>query len=127
VKYSAAPATNPTASPSTPADPLAGDAPGNYARVPYQIGCETSSTAPSTSPTTIDLGALASLPAVVEQLRARLEELEERLAVAERRPYTVTEAARALGVSEKTIRRRIEAGQIRHAWTGRRVSVYLDR
>lgn len=76
---------------------------------------------------TIDLAQLATLPSVVDELQARIEQLEVRIAVAERRPYSVADAAKALGVSEKTIRRRIERGEIQHQRTGSRVVVYLPR
>jgi excisionase family DNA binding protein len=76
---------------------------------------------------TIDLAQLAALPDVVDQLQERIEELEQRLTVAERRPFAVAEAAKALGVSEKTIRRRIERGEIQHQRTGSRIVVYLPR
>jgi excisionase family DNA binding protein len=74
---------------------------------------------------TVDLVQLAALPDIVQQLQARVEGLEQRLTVAERRPYSVADAARALGVSEKTIRRRIAMGKIQHQRTGARVVVYL--
>jgi excisionase family DNA binding protein len=74
---------------------------------------------------TVDLAQLAALPDVVEQLQNRISELEERLTLAERRPYSVAEAAKALGVCEKTVRRRIDAGELQHQRTGARVVVYL--
>lgn len=74
---------------------------------------------------TVDLAQLAALPEVVEQLQTRISELEERLTLAERRPYSVAEAAKALGVCEKTVRRRIDAGELQHQRTGSRVVVYL--
>jgi len=74
----------------------------------------------------IDLADLAALPALVTELRIRIETLEGRLTVAERRPYTVAQAAGALGVSEKTIRRRVAAGSLKVARTGSRIAIYLD-
>jgi excisionase family DNA binding protein len=74
---------------------------------------------------TVDLVQLAALPEVVEQLQTRISELEERLTLAERRPYSVAQAAKALGVCEKTVRRRIDAGELQHQRTGARVVVYL--
>jgi excisionase family DNA binding protein len=74
----------------------------------------------------VDLEQLASLPALVQQLQAEVDELRRRLTVAERRPYTVDEAARALGVDPKTIRRRCERGEMQHQRVGRRVVVYLQ-
>lgn len=76
---------------------------------------------------TIDLAQLATLPSVVDELQTRIEQLELRITVAERRPYAVAEAAKALGVSQKTIRRRIERGEIQHQRTGSRIVVYLPR
>lgn len=73
----------------------------------------------------VNLEALGALPDVVEDLQRRVAELEGRLTVAERKPVTVAAAAAALGVSTKTIRRRIAAGEIQHARTGSRVVVYL--
>lgn len=75
---------------------------------------------------TIDLAQLATLPSVVDELQARIQELEVRITVAERRPHSVADAAKALGVSQKTIRRRIERGEIQHQRTGSRVVVYLS-
>ena len=74
---------------------------------------------------TVDLAQLAALPEVVEELQTRISELEERLTLAERRPYSVAQAAKALGVCEKTVRRRIDAGELQHQRTGARVVVYL--
>jgi excisionase family DNA binding protein len=71
-------------------------------------------------------GALADLPRVVAELQARLETLEGRLTVAERRPYSVADAAAALGVSQKTIRRRVADGSLRTVRTGSRIAIYLD-
>ena len=71
------------------------------------------------------LEALGALPDIVEDLQRRVTELEGRLTVAERKPLSVADAAAALGVSTKTIRRRIAAGEIQHARTGARVVVYL--
>ena len=71
-------------------------------------------------------GALADLPRVVVELQARIETLEGRLTVAERRPYSVAEAAEALGVSEKTIRRRVVDGGLKVVRTGSRIAIYLD-
>ena len=75
---------------------------------------------------TVDLAELAALPGLVRQLQAQVAELEARLTVAERRPYTVQQAADALGVNPKTIRRRCAAGEMRHERVGTRVVVYLD-
>lgn len=69
---------------------------------------------------------LQQLPGVVARLQERVAELEDRLVVAERRPLTVAQAAEALGVAQRTIRRRIRAGTIQHRRTGRRVAVYLS-
>jgi excisionase family DNA binding protein len=71
-------------------------------------------------------GALADLPRVVAELQARIETLESRLTVAERRPYTVAQAAEALGVSQKTIRRRVTEGSLKVVRTGSRIAIYLD-
>lgn len=49
-----------------------------------------------------------------------------RVAKLEARPLTVAQAARVLGVAEKTVRRRIEAGTLASTRTGRRVVVHLD-
>jgi excisionase family DNA binding protein len=73
----------------------------------------------------VDLAELAALPVVVEQLQTRVRELEQRLTIAERRPFSVAEAAKALGVCQKTVRRRIDAGELQHQRTGTRVVVYL--
>jgi len=50
-----------------------------------------------------------------------------RVAKLEARPLTVAEAAEVLGVAEKTVRRRIDAGTLASTRTGRRVVVHLDR
>jgi excisionase family DNA binding protein len=73
----------------------------------------------------VDLAQLAELPGIVQTLLERVRELESRLVVAERRPMTVKQAAAALGVSEKTVRRQIDAGKLQHQRTGARVVVYL--
>jgi len=73
----------------------------------------------------VNIEALGALPDVVQDLQRRVAELEGRLTVAERKPLSVVDAAAALGVSTKTIRRRIAAGEIQHARTGARVVVYL--
>jgi excisionase family DNA binding protein len=72
------------------------------------------------------IGALADLPRVVVELQTRLTNLETRLTLAERRPYSVAEAARALGVSQKTIRRRVADGGLKVVRTGARIAIYLD-
>lgn len=54
-------------------------------------------------------------------------ELLIRVAKLEARPMTVAEAARVLGVAEKTVRRRIDAGTLASTRTGRRVVVHLDQ
>ena len=74
----------------------------------------------------VDLSQLAELPGIVQALQVRVQELERRLVVAERKAYSVNDAAKALGVSAKTVRRRITAGELQHKWTGKRVAVYLD-
>jgi excisionase family DNA binding protein len=74
----------------------------------------------------IDLAELAQLPSVVAELHARVETLEGRLALAERRPFTVAQAAQALGVSQKTIRRRVADGALKVVRTGSRIAIYLD-
>lgn len=68
---------------------------------------------------------LQGLPAQMAEMRERITYLEDRLAIAERSPLTVAQAAQALGVTEKTVRRQIAAGKIQHRRTGSRVSVYL--
>ncbi|MEO8214951.1 MAG: excisionase family DNA-binding protein [Myxococcales bacterium] len=60
-------------------------------------------------------------------LRALVLELQVRVARLEARPLTVAQAAEQLGVTQKTIRRRIEAGTLASSRTGRRVVVHLDR
>jgi excisionase family DNA binding protein len=72
------------------------------------------------------IGALADLPRVVVELQTRVTDLEMRLTLAERRPYSVAEAARALGVSQKTIRRRVADGSLKVIRTGSRIAIYLD-
>jgi excisionase family DNA binding protein len=83
-------------------------------------------TVPTAEAFATTFGALADLPRVVAELQARIETLEGRLTVAERRPYSVAEAAAALGVSEKTIRRRVTDGGLKVVRTGSRIAIYLD-
>lgn len=71
------------------------------------------------------LALLASLPDAVAHLEKRVAALEARLVVAERRPYSVAAASKALGVSEKTIRRKVATGALRYERTGSRIAVYL--
>jgi excisionase family DNA binding protein len=72
----------------------------------------------------VDLAQLAELPGMVQALQDRVRELESRLVVAERRPMTVKQAAAALGVSEKTVRRQCDAGKLPHRRIGSRITVY---
>lgn len=72
------------------------------------------------------LTQLADLPRIVAELQAKIETLETRLTLAERRPFTVAQASAALGVSQKTIRRRVADGSLRVVRTGSRIAIYLD-
>jgi hypothetical protein len=65
-----------------------------------------------TSSTPVDLTQLADLPRVIQHLQERVQKLEVRLTVAERRPLIVAEAARALEVHPRTVRRMCARGEL---------------
>jgi excisionase family DNA binding protein len=75
----------------------------------------------------LDVGPLPEPPEAVPAPAApAAADLLMRVAKLEARPVTVAEAARVLGVAEKTVRRRIDAGTLASTRTGRRVVVHLD-
>lgn len=82
---------------------------------------------PAMTARVLTLGDIAEDHQTLQALKREVEEMRAILATFGRRGMTVKQAAEAEGVSEKTIRRQIDAGELQHRRHGSRIVVYLAR